>query len=60
MSDGTTCVSQPVAGTWAHPCSGPQTFCMPVARGATWFSVHLPVSGGGGNDIYTSDAVNLP
>ena len=61
MSDGTSCISQPLAGTWAaSPSSGPQTFCAPVASGATWFSVHLPVSGGGGNDIYTSDAVNLP
>jgi hypothetical protein len=60
MSDGTTCISQPLAGTWATPAAGPQTFCLPVASGATWFSVHLPVSGGGGNDIYTSLAVNLP
>lgn len=61
MSDGTNCVDQQLAGEWASsPLDGPQTFCAAIASGATWFSVHMPVSGGGGTDIYTSDAVNLP
>ena len=61
MSDGTSCISQVKVGDWAaSPANGPQTYCTNVASGATWFSVHMPVSGGGGTDIYTSDAVNLP
>ena len=61
QSDGSACVSQLKVADWAeNPANGPQTFCTPVTSGATWFSVHMPVSGGGGTDIYTSDAVNLP
>jgi hypothetical protein len=61
QSNGTTCLSSTLVGTWAaSPANGPQTFCVAVATGATRFSVHMPISGGGGTDIYTSDAVTLP
>lgn len=61
QSNGTTCLAQTLVGTWAAtPANGPQQFCTSVVSGATWFSVHMPISGGGGTDIYTSDAVNLP
>ena len=61
MSNGTNCLTQVKVADWAaSPANGPQSWCTNVVSGATWFSVHMPVSGGGGTDIYTSDAVNLP
>ena len=61
---GTGCVDGTVTpvGTWAlSPLHGPQTFCAPIANGATRFVVALQQSGGGGNDGWSSDPpVSLP
>jgi hypothetical protein len=60
---GQTCLggtATPV-GTWAAvPAAGPQTFCAPIAPGATRFVVAQQLSGGGGNDGWSSSPVSLP
>jgi hypothetical protein len=50
------------AGTWAaSPAAGPQTFCSPIISGATKFVVAQQVSGGGGNDGWSSTPpISLP
>ena len=61
QSNGGSCVATTYVGDWAAaPANGPQTFTATIASGATLFAVHMPVSGGGGTDIYTSFQVNLP
>ena len=61
---GGTCVGGTVTkvGSWAAtPSSGPQTFCAPVAPGATHFVVAQQLSGGGGNDGWSSKPpISLP
>jgi hypothetical protein len=54
---GATCVGGDVTpvGTWAPvPPAGPQTFCAPIASGATRFVVAQQLSGGQGNDGWAS------
>jgi hypothetical protein len=63
QSSGTTCVGGQATsvGTWAAvPLLGPQTFCAPIASGATEFVVAQQISGGGGNDGWSSTPVVLP
>jgi hypothetical protein len=61
QSNGTSCLATTYVGDWlASPANGPQTFTATIVSGARLFAVHMPVSGGGGTDIYTSFQVNLP
>ncbi len=59
-----TCVGGTVTpvGTWAlSPAAGPQTFCAPIVSGATQFVIAQQLTGGGGNDGWSSSPpVSLP
>jgi hypothetical protein len=60
---GGTCLGGSVTavGTWsASAPSGPQTFCAPIVSGATRFVVAQQLTGGGGNDGWSSAPVSLP
>lgn len=61
---GGTCVggtTTPVGFWAASPAAGPQTFCAPIASGATAFVIAQQLTGGGGNDGWASaPPVSLP